>query len=156
MRKIELKSIGHFAVLLITFNIYLLEGCMPCEEFFGIEDRSTISFDIKDKNRFIFDVYSIDSFRVYLDNKNFEAYSTSQQYGSISLDKVYNEDTDQAAFTSQVCKEFVFRYTYTEMDIVKICFVAKPEGNCGNEFYVKNVFYNGKDLGTAFPRTLYR
>ena len=151
------KTVGGFiATLLIASYIPFLEGCIPCDRFFGINDASSIEFTIKDKNRFIFDVYPIDSFRVFFNGQRFDGFSANKTYGSVNLTGIYNEATDQAVFTSQVCKDFVFRYTFKELDTLKVCFNAKPDGNCGNEFHVVSVVYNGQNLGDAFPRSLNR
>lgn len=141
-----LRKISFLTLVLAAISLLFLEGCNRCEVFQSIDVSSGISFVIKDKNRFIFDVYPIDSFLVYFNNQKFEAFSTSKSYGSVGLGNIYNEDTDQAAFSSQVCKDYIFRYTYQEIDTIRVCFAAIKDGNCGYQFKVLEVFYDGKKL----------
>ena len=142
------KCTGFSAAIFIALCILFLEGC-DCENRNGIETASSLHFVIKDKGAFIFDVYPIDSFRVFFKGQRYDDFSSHKNYGSVTLKGIYNEATDQAVFTSQVCKDFVFRYTFKEIDTIKVCFNAKPDGKCKNDFHVVNVFYKGKKLEEA-------
>ena len=74
--------------------------------------------------------------------------NTSNRYYDLSFGNIYNQQTDAAAFDTEICKDFIVQYRYNEFDTVKTCFKAKKT-ECGSVFETIKVYHKGQLLTTA-------
>ena len=72
---------------------------------------------------------------------------TSSKYYEVSFGNIYDNTKDQAAFNTELCKKFIIRYRYNEIDTVQTCFKAKKT-KCGSVFEYLKVYHKGQLLTT--------
>jgi hypothetical protein len=59
---------------------------------------------------------------------------------------IYNSETDESAFNSEICRKFIIKYYFNEAETITTCFIAK-KFTCGSEFSYLKVYQNGVLIG---------
>ena len=147
-----------FAIGIVSYFFFGFPGCSKsggrCEEPYFIT-ASSIQVIFKDKysGRYLYEhlnpIYNIDSIKIYeqagnelhllMDDKLIP--NTLQLYWEVNFGPLYNPQTDQSSFQTELCKEFYIRYTEAEpMDTVTVCFTSK-ELKCGSVFPSLKIYY---------------
>ena len=73
--------------------------------------------------------------------------NTPQRYWEVNFGPLYNPQTDQSSFQTELCKEFYIQYTSSEpLDTVTVCFTSK-ELKCGSVFPDLKIYYRGELIG---------
>lgn len=63
----------------------------------------------------------------------------------INFGNIYNPQTDINSFDSEICKNYIIKYTYNESDTLQVCFKSKKT-ECGSVFEALKVYHRGKLL----------
>lgn len=152
-------------VLILFACIIFFAGCIKaggkCEMALNVRDAA-ISFTFKDNatGKYLYPrsnaIYNIDSLKIFDESNNnytiFKGLSSTHDnpeiYWNISIAGIYNQQTDANAFNGEVCKKFIIKYTYNEIDTIRACFKAK-ETKCGSQFEYLNVVYKGVLIGSV-------
>ena len=136
-----------------------------CEEPYFIT-ASSIQVIFKDKSsgKYLYEEvnpsYNINNIRVF--DENMQALlllksmnnipNTPQRYWEVNFGPLYNPQTDQSSFQTELCKEFYIQYTSSEpLDTVTVCFTSK-ELKCGSVFPGLKVYYKGELIGSETNR----
>lgn len=159
-----MKFCYQITVPLSILFIFLTNSCRKggnCEEPNDITIASEIVVTFKDgaTGRYLYEVisplYNKDSLKVFDENANSliilkktnTDVNTNIQYWDLSFGNIYNPQTDGASFNTEVCRNFLVKYTYTETDTLKVCFKARRT-DCGSVFDPIKVFHKGQLIGT--------
>ncbi len=148
--------------VLVTFSFQSCVKGGKCEEVPDLSN-SGIQVDFKDNatGKYLYTttaatIYNIDSLKIYDQNNvplnilmNLRSIpnASSGAYWSINFGNIYNPSTDAGAYNSEVCRNFIVKYTYNQADTIKACFKAR-NGDCGSEFEYLNVYYKGELVGS--------
>ena len=151
--------------VLVTFSFQSCVKGGKCEEVPDLSN-SGIQVDFKDNatGKYLYtntnSLYNIDSLKIYDENNvrmNILMYinnipNSTGGYWSINFGNIYNPQTDAGAYNSEVCRNFIVKYTYNQADTIKACFKAR-NGDCGSEFEYLNVYYKGDLIGSVSNET---
>ncbi len=156
--------IKNYRILYIIITGIILTGSScrkggKCEEPFNV-NQSEIVVTFKDQatGKYLYSeinpLYNKDSLKVFEPNGNNLIIlkvlrintTTLVEYWDLSFGNIYNQQTDGAAFDSEICKTFLVKYKYNETDTIKACFKAKKT-ECGSVFETLKVYHNGLLLG---------
>ena len=154
-------------VTLISLSIFGY-GCRKggrCETPLNVnQSEAVVTFkDINSGNylyREVGPVYNIDSLKILDENnqslillKDLDLIpNSSSRYWSVSFGPIYNTQTDAESFNSELCKDYVVKYSYNETDTLKICFKSKKT-RCGSVFETLKVYQKEKLIGTETNNT---
>ena len=150
-----------FAITIISCLLFGFPGCSKsggrCEEpLFITNSEIVVTFKDKSSGKYLYErmnpLYNIDSIKIYDPNwqelvllKNSRVIpNTPQHYWEVSFGPLYNRQTDQSSFETELCKDFYIRYNSSEpLDTVTVCFTSK-ELRCGSVFPSLKVYYKGE------------
>lgn len=133
----------------------------PCEEPYNIKSQSevVVTFIDKTTGKYLYSemdpLFDKDSLRVIdpLGNslvllKALRINSaTFEEYWDISFGNIYDDRTDEPSFNSEICKNYIVRYSYNESDTIQVCFKSQ-ETKCGSKFETIKVYQNGQEVGS--------
>ncbi len=159
-----MKILHSLTLLLLIFLILIFSSCRKggkCEEAFDISRASEVVVTFKDAvtGKYLYEVisplYNKDSLKVFDEGANSliilkktnTDINTNIQYWNLSFGNIYNSRTDASSFNSEVCRNFIVKYTYNEIDTLKVCFKARKT-DCGSVFDPIKVFHKGQLIGT--------
>ena len=147
-----------FAIAIISCSIFGFPGCSKsggqCEEPYFIT-ASSIQVIFKDKNsgKYLYEevapIYDINDIRIFNQDRQSllllkslnNIPNTPQRYWEVNFGPLFNPQTDQSSFQTELCKEFYIRYTEVEpMDTVMVCYTSK-ELKCGSVFPSLKIYY---------------
>jgi hypothetical protein len=74
--------------------------------------------------------------------------NTNFAYDVISFGTLYDNRTDQSSFDSELCKNYIIKYSYNEVDTVQTCFKSKKT-KCGSVFETLKVYHKGQLLASV-------
>lgn len=154
---------GFIIITLFSFGSCRKVG--KCEQAPNV-NQSEIVAAFKDKNtgNYLYaevnPLYNKDSLRVYDENNNNlillfalnQIPNTSSRYWDISFGNIFNAQTDQNSFNSEICKNFIVKYKYNETDTIKACFKSMNT-ECGSVFQTLKVFYKSLLVGSVSSKT---
>jgi hypothetical protein len=159
---IKMKTIT--IILCIFLAIILSSGSCrkggSCEEPADV-NVSALTIDFKDEltNKYLYEQfnpsYNKDSLKIFdnLGNQFNVAFALKQIPNSpnafyvAGTGPIYNYQTDQGSFNSEICKEFIIQYKHNEFDTLNVCFKSKST-KCGSVFEVLKVFHAGVLVGS--------
>lgn len=161
--KIQLLNCILYAVFIVS-NVSCRMGGR-CEEPATVY-QSSITVDFKDAatGKYLytesFPLYDKDSLAVLDPNSRSLAIlsslnqipNTSERYWALNFRNLYDDQTDAISFSSEICKNYIIKYTYNEMDTVQVCFKAKKTP-CGSIFETLKVFNKGQQIGASYGAT---
>jgi hypothetical protein len=70
----------------------------------------------------------------------------------LSFGNIYNGQTDQSSFNTELCKNFIVKYKYNEVDTIRACFKSVYT-ECGSVFQTLKVFHKDLLVGSASSKT---
>lgn len=70
----------------------------------------------------------------------------------INFGNIYNPNTDENSFNSEICKDYIISYTIHESDTLRVCFKSKKT-RCGSVFETLKVYYKMKLISTTKNNT---
>lgn len=148
-----------FSITIVIVLIYSSCGSKggPCEEM-QVLDQSEIIVTFKNQTGdYIYSEsnpsYNKDSLTVF-DGNNKQLIlldlldqipGTSLRFYKLSFGVIFDKQTDQQAFRSEVCKDFVIHYNSLESDTLRACFKAEKT-MCGSQFERLNIYHRGQLL----------
>ena len=132
----KLLTITSLVILLFSYSSCIKGG--RCEEAPNL-NNSSIQVILKDKTtgKYLYaevnPIYNIDSIKIYDENnnelillKNLNNIPNSpSRYWEVNFGNIYNPQTDANAFNTEVCRNFIVKYTHNQVDTIKTCFKAK-------------------------------
>ena len=159
--KLLSQKIFFSLLTVILFSGSCIKKGGPCEEASDI-NNSEIGVIFKDSSgKYLYEeinpLYNKDSLKVFDQNgKNLILLNHVISAGddnakgiySISFGNIYDNATDQTSFNSDLCKKFIIKYRYNEVDTVQACFKSEKY-KCGELFKTLKVFQKGKLLTTV-------
>lgn len=72
--------------------------------------------------------------------------ATFAEYWDLSFGNVYDDRIDEASFNSEICKNYIVKYSFNESDTLQVCFKAQKT-KCGSRFESLKVIQNGQEVG---------
>jgi len=158
-----MKSIYYIIIIAIVI-ILTGNSCKKggrCEEPEDVNQSSiVVAFKDNTTGRYLYSevnpLYNKDSLKVFDPSGNSlvirsalnQIPNTSSRYFDVSFGNIYDQQTDGAAFSSEVCKTFLVKYRFNETDSIKACFTAKKT-KCGSVFENLKVYYKGMLVGSV-------
>ena len=79
--------------------------------------------------------------------------NSSLRYWRLSFGNIFNQQTDANSFNTEICKNYIIKYTYDESDTLQVCFKSKKT-ECGSVFETLNI-YQRKQLLAAINNETY-
>jgi hypothetical protein len=148
-------------LITITFVFSTCISCIkaggPCEEPLNVNQSEVIVIFKNTTERYLYEeinpLYNKDSLKVYdqygnglfILSKLNQIPNTSMKYLELSFGNIYDNSTDQSSFNSEICKDFLIKYTHNETDNLTVCFKSKKT-KCGSIFETLKVYHNGQLL----------
>lgn len=139
--------------------IILLGGCVknPKCELPRNVNQSSINVTFKDQQigQYLYtennSLYNKDSIKILDPNGTplFLLFSHNQLSGNpvtfwiINFGNIYNPQTDNKSFDTEICKDYIIKYTYSESDKLQVCFKSKKT-ECGSVFETLKIYHNSK------------
>lgn len=71
--------------------------------------------------------------------------NTYHRYYGLSFGNIYNNSTDEISFNSEICKNYIVKYSFNESDTIQVCFKAQKT-RCGSKFETIKVYHKGKEV----------
>lgn len=156
---IGLKGIILFTIISLGINLFSCRTGGRCEEPITVNQGAVvITFRDAVTGQYLYlrnnSFYNIDSLEIFdpaakelhLSNiLNTEQTAPFAQYWNISFN-IYNDTTDLASFSSELCKNYFIKYNSSETDTLKICFKSRRT-ECGSDFESLKVFYRDSLIG---------
>lgn len=158
-------SINSFLTLLILvgFAGIIMLSCRTggeCEEPLDVRVSSIeTSFIDQSSGKYIYSnlnpIYNKDSLKIVdpfgkelLLLRSLRTASTApyEQYWDINFGNLYDANTDEQSFSSEICKNYIVRYTYNESDTIQVCFKSKRT-NCGSVFEHLDIYQKNQRIG---------
>lgn len=162
-----LKKLKHQRLLLlITWGVIAgTQSCKKggaCEGAYNIKNQSEVVVTFIDQatGRYLYSemnpLYNKDSLKVIdplgnslviLSALN-QIPNTYERYFVLSFGNIYDSRTDEASFNSEICKDYIVKYTSSESDTIHVCFKAQKT-KCGSKFETIKVYQNNQQIGSA-------
>ena len=155
-----------FAFLVVGFFCY--GSCRKggkCEEVESLLNSSIeVAFKDKVTGKYLYtetnSLYKIDTLKIIGQNnqsmgllKNLQQIPNSlDRYWSVNFGNIYNAGTDAGAFSTELCRDFIVKYTYDQADTIKACFKTKNI-SCGPVFEYLTIYYKNEIVGVVSDRT---
>lgn len=161
------------------FNLFLLVlnlvSFYSCKKILGIPDcelplvlgSSSVQIIFKDSatKRYLFDedrpLYSKDSVEVFdpqgaslrvLFSLNSDEKEATTRFWAIDFGSVFDDSTDSASFSQEICKDFIVRYSFNRQDTITTCFKSVNK-KCGSLFSTLKVYHKGRLLASETNTT---
>lgn len=167
-----MKSIYQLTALLAIFFVLRSSSCIKsegkCELVSDIYRSSSVQVTFKDgvTGKYLYEdspfaLYNKDSIKIFDENGNrlILLYGTNRDpitavfYWEINFGNIFNSQTDAASFNTEMCKNYVVKYKYNEIDTIKVCFKA-VRTECGALFDPIKAYHKGQ-LRATENRTHY-
>lgn len=92
-------------------------------------------------------IYNKDSLKIYDEVGNkislyFIEKSIPGIYWIVDMGPLYNSQTDMEAWDREICKKFIIKYYYNEVDTITTCYKI-TETKCGSHFNPLKVYHKG-------------
>lgn len=152
----------------IIITLFVFSSCRKggkCEHAPNVnQSEVVVVFKDKQTGKYLYTevspLYNIDSLKIYDENNNrlIILYdldlipNTSSRYWGISFGNIYNSQTDQGSFNSEICRNFIVKYKYNETDTIKTCFNSRRT-RCGSVFETLKVYHRGLLVGSGSNTT---
>lgn len=150
--------------LLTCCAIVTLTSCKKggrCEGAYNIKNQSevVVTFIDKTSGKYLYSemnpLYDKDSLKVFdsFGNKLVilsalnQIPNTNNRYFVLSFGNIYNNPTDETSFNSEICKNYIVKYSFNESDTIQVCFKAQKT-RCGSKFETIKVIQNGQEVGS--------
>lgn len=149
-------------LLSTTITITSCKSGGPCEGAYNIKNQSEVVVTFIDKatGRYLYSetnpLCNKDSLKVFdgsgkslviLSALN-QIPNTYDRYYVLSFGNIYSNLTDETSFNSEICKDYIVKYSNAESDTVQVCFKAQKT-KCGSKFETIKVFHAGQQVGSA-------
>lgn len=134
----------------------------PCEEPFNIKTQSEVVVTFIDRatGKYLYSemnpLYDKDSLKVIDPTGNSliilsalnQIPNTYNRYYVLSFGNIYNNITDENSFNSEICKNYIVKYSFNESDTIQVCFRSQKT-KCGSKFETIKVIHDGQQVGIA-------
>ncbi len=148
-------------ILISFFSCKKILGVPDCELPIDIRYNSSIGVIFKDKgtNRYLYadfnPLYNKDSIQISSTQNDplilikglVNDTTTNESFWGINFGNIYDYRTDSSSFITQVCKNFIVRYSYNKTDTIRVCFKSKFI-KCGSTFETISVYHANKLITT--------
>jgi len=159
---ILMKNITAFISLLLLSLTSCKKSKPPCEGAFNIKTQSevVVTFIDKTTGKYLYSetnpMYDKDSLKVFDNTGNSliilsalnQIPNTYNRYYVLSFGNIYNELTDEDSFNSEICKDYIIKYSVNEPDTIQVCFKSEKT-QCGSKFDTIKVYHDGQEVGFA-------
>lgn len=155
--------------LLLFFCFIIFANCHKtprCESPKNIsQSEIVVIFKDKTTGRYLYEennaLYNKDSLKVFDTSGNslvilkslYNIPNSSLRYWRLSFGNIFNQQTDANSFNTEICKNYILKYTYDESDTLQVCFKSKKT-ECGSVFETLNI-YQRKQLLAAINNETY-
>jgi len=167
-----IRNLYQILFVLTFLTILTLSSCRKggkCEEAPNVNQSGiVVAFKDRQTGRYLYSevnpLYNKDSLRVYDGNGNrlviLSLLSSAPDNPNIgihwlSFGNIFNSQTDQSSFNTEICKNFILKYKYNETDTIKACFKSKKT-ECGSVFEILKAYYKGQLVGSISNTTFVR
>lgn len=159
--------------MLKIYQVFFLLGCIltvgissckkgqKCHGVYNIKNQSevVVTFIDKTSGKYLYSemnpLYDKDSLKVFdsFGNKLVilsalnQIPNTNNRYYVLSFGNIYNNPTDETSFNSEICKNYIVKYSFNESDTIQVCFKAQKT-RCGSKFETIKVIQNGQEIGS--------
>ena len=150
--------------IIVLFTISCKKGG-KCEQTPNVnQSEIVVIFKDKQTDRYLYTevtpLYNKDSLKVYDQNNNNLTLlfalnlipNTSSRYWDISFGNIFNSQTDQSSFNSELCRDFIIKCKYNEVDTIRACFKSMKT-ECGSVFETLKVYQKGVLVGSTTNKT---
>ena len=155
------------AVIIIT--LFSFSSCRKggkCEQAPNVnQSEIVVAFKDKQSGKYLYTevnpLYNKDSLKVFDQNGNslviLKLLRSAPDNPSIgiywlSFGNIFNSQTDENSFNSEICKNFIVKYKYNEVDTVNACFKSKRT-ECGSVFETLKVYHKSVLIGSTSNTT---
>lgn len=158
-----MKNLAAILIVCLAIFQFSVSSCKKggrCEEAMDVrQSEIVVSFKDAGTGKFLYTpddaLYNKDSLKVVdASGENLAILSARKQidntvntYWVVGFGNIYNETTDFGSFNNEICKEYVVKYSFNEMDTLKVCFKS-VRTTCGSVFE-KLTVYNKENQLTA-------